>query len=133
MISTSTCLSATPVGAVGFVGLGVLGGSRLGLVVVLPWSAYLSACIATIPAIILFISLICDDRDDSDRGDCRDCSDSDDTGGSSPLPFPAGRGGWGFPADDRRDSDNGSSLLECGMTTSRSRVLTQVQGGLAAT
>ena len=133
MVSTSTCLSATPVGesaamgfvglgvlcatpvgAVGFVGLGVLGGSRLGLVV-LPRSAYISACIAAIPAIILFISLICDDRDDrddsddSDRGDCRGCSDSDDAGDSSPLPFPADRGGRGFPADDRRDSDKGSS------------------------
>jgi len=71
---------------VGFAGLGVLGGSRLGLVVVLPWSAYISACIAAIPAIILFTSLICDGRDDSDRGYCRGCSDSDDTDGSSPLP-----------------------------------------------
>jgi len=80
--------------------------------VVLPWSAYISACIATIPAIILFISLICDDRDDSDdndRGDCRGCSDSDDTDSSSLLPFPAGRVCRGFPADNRRNSDNGSS------------------------
>ena len=74
-------LSATPVEALGFIGPGVLGGSRLS------WSSYIFFCIAIISAIILFNPLICDksdEGDDRDRGDFRDCSDSDDTDDSSP-------------------------------------------------
>jgi len=56
-------LSATPVEALGFVGPGVLGGSRLS------WSSYIFFCIAVISAIILFNLLICDNHDECDDRD----------------------------------------------------------------